>query len=592
MAVVRKKNDGNKINISQINDTNRNDDYECIVCGSEVIPVVPNGKTITGENAKVTPHFKHLNAENCGQESFVHFWTKTELIKIGDKFKVITDKENEYIANQIFFEKTIDIDGKKYIPDATIHTSCGNIIHFEFNHSNNKRIRDYIDKWKKLNQIIVEVNINSMMCVFEDSIPTFKALYYEGKCFNLNDEDKLYYDTIGEYKLTKSDKETLKIREKEIKNLDWLWDEIRKIKYENKDYEGIGNLIRSISTEEGRQIAINILSRVKCGGSILYNYVMFLKDKVDRRLKHLNLKYNGYLIKYETEIPRLIYDRVFKGITIKFYVLDDDIPEIYHTYKYDFKEEILSNKLKERIDYEIKKLSNNHDLLLHILDILKLNNKIVDSKLHYKDNTDYVDAIYFTDYRNNNYLIYKDYYSLDDINSIFIAENIKLIRLGYLSSLNIFIVETQDSYEFKNRITVKYKYNQIFKQNNINLTYLNIDKSYKFLPRYDFVKKVKELLEIQINITDFINNYITDEHYSKIYNESVIEISNSEIDKKIEQLLYPMIYISNQCNTETLNIRLNKDFTKGSEGFTQGWLIKDFIAVLYGLDIKNINNIE
>lgn len=120
MAVVRRKSDGSKINISQINEDNRYDEYECIVCGSEVIPVAPNGKIVSGENAKVTPHFKHLNADNCGQESFIHFWTKTEFIKIGDKFNIITDKTNEYICNQILFEVPINIDGKK------IYTRCNN----------------------------------------------------------------------------------------------------------------------------------------------------------------------------------------------------------------------------------------------------------------------------------------------------------------------------------------------------------------------------------------------------------------------------------------------------------------------------------
>lgn len=591
MAVVRRKNDGIKINISQITDDNRNDKYECIVCGSEVIPVVPNGKTIAGENAKVTPHFKHLNADKCGQESFLHFWTKTELIKIGDKFKVITDKENEYIANQIFFEKPIDIDGKKYIPDATIHTSCGNIVHFEFNHSNNKRIRDYIDKWEKLNQIIVEVNISSIMCVFEDSIPTFKALYYEGKCFNLNDEDKVYYETIGKYKLTKFDEDILKIKEKEIKKLDWLWDEIRKIKYESNNYDNIGNLVRSISSEEGRQLAINILSRVSCGGSILHNYIVFLKDKVDRHLKHLNLKYNGYLIKYETEIPRLIYDRIFKGILIEFYVLDSDDPEICYAYDYNFKDDILSDRLKYRIDRSVEVLSHSNDLLLHILNILKNNNKVINYKLHYKENTDYIDSIYIEDYRNMKFVIYNNHYTnivKNELIDIFnVDDNTVFINLWYkyISNNNFFIIETNDSYNFTNNISIIYKHNQLFRQSEINLSYLKIDETFWFLPRYDFVKRTNE-------INNLLDNYIDEECYLKVYDKPEIEITNSRINKKIEQLLYPIICASNECKTESLNIILNKSFTKGTDGRTQGWLIKDFINILKDLGIENINNIE
>lgn len=603
MAVVRRKIDGSKINISQINEDNRHDEYECIVCGSEVIPVAPNGKIINGNNAKVTPHFKHLNADKCGQESFQHFWMKTEFIKIGDKFNIITDKTTEYICNQILFEVPINIDDRKYIPDATIKTSCGNIIHFEFNYSNKKKIKDYIDRWKKLNHIIIEVNINSMMCVFDNSIPTFKALYYEGKCFNLNnDEDKLYYNTIGEYKLTEYDKDVLEIRENEIEKLDWLWDEIRRIKYENKDYNDIGNLIRSISSEEGRIIAIDILSKIKCGGSILQNYVNHIKSNIDKRLILLNLKHNGYLIKYETKIPRLIYDRIFNGIIIEFYVLNDDEPEIYQTYDYNFKDEILSDNLKHRIDNVVKRLLSSNDLLLHLLEVLKSNSKLINYKFHYKESTDYIDAIYFEDYRNKKYVIYDYGYhhneKIENFKNIFgniIDENTICINLHYINynNSNLFVIETEISYNFINKLPLKYKYDKIFKQDEISLTYLKIDKTFRFLPRYNFIEKINELKELQHKIIDFLGNYINKEHYLKVYKEEdIFEITNSEINNKIKQLLYPMIYISNKCENKSLNIVFNKEFTKDIDGNIRPWIIKDFINILsYFTDIK-INNIK
>ena len=607
MAVVRRKSDGSKINISQINEDNRHDEYECIVCGSEVIPVAPNGKIVNGKNAKVTPHFKHLNAEKCGQESFMHFWMKTEFIKIGDRFNVITDKVNEYVCNQILFEVQINIGDRKYIPDATIRTSCGSIIHFEFNYSNSKKIKDYIDRWRNLNNIIVEVNINSMMCVFDNSIPTLKALYYEGKCFNLNDEDKLYYDTIGEYKLTKYDENVLKVIEDEMQNLDWLWDEIRKIKYENKDYNNIPNFIRSISSEEGRKIAIDILSRVKCGNSILHNYVHHIKSNIDKKLKLLNLKHNGYLIKYETKIPRLIYDRIFDGIIIEFYVLDNDEPEIYQTYNYNFRDEILSENLKHRIDNEVKRLLLSNDLLLHILEVLKLNNKIVDYKLHYKESTDYIDSIYFEDYRNKKYVIYDyGYYhhneTIVNFKNIFgniIDDNTICINLHikYFNNINFLIIENEDSYNFTNKAPVNYIFNKLFKQKEINLTYFKIDNTFKFLPRYNFVNKTDELLEVINKIDYFLNYYkdncINSDDYLKVYNKKGIEITDVEINKEIEKLLYPMIYLSNECKNESLDIVLNKNFTKESlNSKTQGWLINDFIEILNYFSNVEINNIK
>jgi hypothetical protein len=604
MAVARRKFDCTKINIGQVNEENRHDEYECIVCGSQVIPVAPNGKIIGGDNAKVTPHFKHLNADKCGQESFIHFWAKTEFIKIGDKFKVITDKENEYICNQIFFEKTIIVNDKRYTPDATILTSCGNTIHFEYNYSNRKKIKDYLDTWKELNNIIIEVNMNSILCVFSDTIPIFNALYYDGKCFNLNEEDDFYYKVIGKYKLTEYDKKILQLREIEINKLDYLWEEIQKIKHESKDYNEIGNLIRSISSEESRKIAIDILSRVKCGGSILHNYISFIKDKIDKRLKLLNLKYNGYLIKYETYVPYYIYDRIFKGIHIVFYLPNDEFLESYYTYNYNFKDEILSYTLKSKIDNVVKELSNTHNILLKILNVLQLNNKINNYKLNYKKNTDYIDAIYFEDYRSKCFVLNKEYNTLEDFKqynlNVFndlINDNTEFINLPYCCLNNFNIIETTDYYKINNNLNLKYKYNNFIKQDNINMSYYKIDKSFKILPRYDFVNITSELNnlieKVEENIDNIKSDFINTDYFTTIYKKNkTIEITDNEINKKLEQLLYPISYLSNKCDSDTLNIKLNKDFTKDKLGKTRGWLIKDFIEALKKIGIKNINNIK
>lgn len=453
--------------------------------------------------------------------------------------------------------------------------------------------------------------MNSILCVFSDTVPTFNALYYDGKCFNLNEEDDFYYKTIGKYKLTEYDKKILQLREIEINKLDYLWEEIQKVKYENKDYNEIGNLIRSISSEESRKIAIDILSRVKCGGSILHNYVSFIKDKIDKRLKLLNLKYNGYLIKYETEVPRLIYDRVFNGIIIKFYIPDDDNPEIYQTYDYDFKDEILSNTLKHRIDSVVKEISATHDVILKILNVLQLNNKINNFKLNYKENTDYIDTIYFEDYRNKCFVLSNKYYDKNsfkqDNPNIFnnlINDNTIFITLSnmyfYNSYESFYITETEDSYKL-NKINynqfIKYKYNNLIKQENINFSYYKNDNNSKFLPRYNFViitSELNSLIEkIKENINNIRRNFIDTDYFTKIYKDKeTIEIIDNEINKKLQQLLFPITYLSNKNNSGILNVRLNKDFTKDKLGKTRGWLIKDFIETLECIGVTGVNNIE
>jgi len=607
-VVVKRKSDGSKVNISKINEDNRYDEYECIVCGSKMIPAVPGGKTVDGLDAKVTPYFKHLDVKKCGSESFIHFWAKTELIKIGDTFKVVTDKEEEYICNQVLFEKTIIINDRRYTPDATILTSCGNTIHFEYCFSNKKNIKNYLEIWKELNHIIIEVDMNSVSCVFFDSIPTFKALYYNNKCFNLSDEDDFYLRTIGKYKVTKNDEEYLKNKEIEIGKLDYLWEETRKIKYDNKGFEDIGNLIRAISSEESRKIAIDILSKKQCGDSILNKYVLFLKTNIDKHLKLLNLKYNGYLIKYETEVPRLIYDRIFNGVTIKFYIPDSgynsDVPEVHQTYSYSFKDEILSDTLKSRIDTTVEKLLSTHNLLLKVLDVFQKNDKIVNYKLNYKENTDYINAIYFVDYRNKCFVLSKGYYSKEtfqehhtNVFNNLIDDNTLFIGLHYLS-YNFYIQETKDSYDF-NFVNstdkfIQYRFDKFIKQKTLNLSYYFVDKS---LPRYNFVKVTSELNDlldkIEENIKDIKRNFSNTEYSTKIFKVGEnIKISDHEIDKKLNQLLYPITYLSNKCDYKELNIQLNKDFTKGLLGDFRLWLIKDFINALNRIGVVEINNIK
>jgi hypothetical protein len=89
-------------------------------------------------------------------------------------------------------------------------------------------------------------------------------------------------------------------------------------------------------------------------------------------------------------------------------------------------------------------------------------------------------------------------------------------------------------------------------------------------------------------------NFVDTEYFTKIYNEQeeFVEIIDDKINKKLEQLLYPIIYLSNKNDTDTLSIRFNKEFTKDEIGKLQPWLIKNFINVLERIGITGINNIK
>lgn len=266
----------------------------------------------------------------------------------------------------------------------------------------------------------------------------------------------------------------------------------------------------------------------------------------------------------------------------------------------------------------IKKLSTTHDVLLKILNVLQLNNKIINFKLNYKKNTDYIDSIYFKDYRNKCFVLSKEYYYLDynlgkfkldnpdvfcdliDENTFFI--DLRGLGLFYSQIYPFYINETTDTYELKNisyyrNEFIKYKFNKYIKQENINISYCRIDNSFKFLPRYNFVNitsELKELIEkIDESIDNIRSNFIDTDYFIKVYKEDeILEITDNEINKKLEQLLFPITYLSNKCDFDTLSIKLNKDFTKDKLGKTRGWLIKDFIEVLERLGAIEINNIE
>jgi hypothetical protein len=51
--------------------------------------------------------------------------------------------------------------------------------------TNKKKVKDYLDIWLELKNIVVEVDIKQLM--LKDSIPTFKALFYNGSVLILRE---------------------------------------------------------------------------------------------------------------------------------------------------------------------------------------------------------------------------------------------------------------------------------------------------------------------------------------------------------------------------------------------------------------------
>ena len=308
------KNANNDIvTINEIEVKNNKEKYYCPLCGSEVIPKATKSKLITA-------HFAHVDASKCSSESMIHWWFKHKFLESGDKFKVVSDKEKEYICKEILVEQSYTVGDKIYRPDVTVKTECGNTIYFEMKFSNEKKLKDYIDIWLELKNIVVEIDIKSLLN--KDKLPVFNALFYDDKCFNvkknkLNDND-LYHNTIGKYKEYIYKNSLLDNKKQDLIKLDWLWNDIKKYKQNNIDIEDLFNLIQLIEDKNSRNIVIDILKNANCI-TVVNDYVEFMKNKIKNSLNFIKYEIDNAKIKYSISIPHKIYDRVYSGFNITFY---------------------------------------------------------------------------------------------------------------------------------------------------------------------------------------------------------------------------------------------------------------------------------
>lgn len=229
--------------ITEINEQNRNEKYICPVCGSEVVP-----KAI-GEDCVVSRHFAHSDKSKCSSESQIHFFFKHKLIEIGDKFKVLADKEYEFVCKDIQVEQEHKTEFGVYIPDMTVYTECGETIYFEMNYKSKKKIDDYVDKWICLKNIVVEVNIKDLL----DYKRNYNGLYYNGKIYNKKVSKDLKIRTEIFQKYTKED----------IYNVNWIFNECIKLKLCKTTVEDMYEYIDLLNSNE-QDIVFDVLKKIKC----------------------------------------------------------------------------------------------------------------------------------------------------------------------------------------------------------------------------------------------------------------------------------------------------------------------------------------
>ena len=338
--------------------TNKNKNY-CPLCGSEVIPKATKSKLITA-------HFAHIDASKCSSESYLHFWFKHKFLESGEKFIITSDKEREYVCKEVLVEQSYTVGDRIYRPDVTIKTECGNVIYFEMKFSNEKKLKDYIDIWLELKNIVVEVDIKSLLN--KDKLPVFKALFYDGKCFNVRkrSDDGKYHDIIGKYKeniLSKADKNDNKLKER-LQKLDWFWDDVFRYKKGEVDIEYMTELIDSIDERDDKDIINAILRKPKCI-DLYKNYLYFKTENIKKEIINY-FQSNDELYRISiSEVKKSLYNNYLTS-EIEIHNINDNCYSSYDIFRYSL-EEIKSKinecinriKIRQQIKIDLEFAKNN-----------------------------------------------------------------------------------------------------------------------------------------------------------------------------------------------------------------------------------------
>ena len=504
--------DNNIITIDEVDvNSNNKTKYYCPLCGSEVIPKAINSKQITA-------HFAHVDASKCNVESYLHFWFKHKFLESGDKFKVVSDKEREYVCKEILVEQSYTVGDRLYRPDVTIKTECGNVIYFEMKFSNEKKLKDYIDIWLELKNIVVEIDIKKLMS--KDKLPTFNALFYDGKCFNVkNGEDNTYYNTIGKYKeeiLNSKDNVDEKLKER-LQKLDWFWRDVLRYKKGEKDIEYMVDLIDSIDEEDDKIILVKILKNKICNNIV--------NDYVNHKLININNYMNDIIIddnlNYKVFTPDNIYDKLFSIYDVSLY------------YKNKLININLFLKDKETLIKQVKNNIDLYNLIESIINKYEYTNNIISKDNKIKLSNFYKTRdIVFTIY-NNTVEYSKEYWSSN--------YNRKSTLNNDLQD-RFYFNDYKEAYEYINVKVLEevIKYN---KKNKINDNTLHIIEYYHIL-----LEKINNILSNSNKIKSIVLNYHENNNLNKIksiyfndYNNEEFLVCNKQLLNKSEIKKYSNI---------------------------------------------------
>lgn len=237
------------ITIDKINEENKHDIYTCPICGGELI-------ARTGE-IKVH-HFAHKDKSKCSSETMIHWWVKHKLIDVGDKFSIKVDKDNvkEFICKEISIEKKYDTDFGKYKPDITIITDTDEVIYFEIEYTNKKKVEEYLDRWLCLDNIVIEVSVKDMI---NNNVTKLKTIFYQGKCYNINTSEAKYHNSLGAYKQKIFNTEEVAKAKERLDKLNWFWEECKNYKMKKTDEYMFFDVIDCLDVKDKEYVVDGLL---------------------------------------------------------------------------------------------------------------------------------------------------------------------------------------------------------------------------------------------------------------------------------------------------------------------------------------------
>jgi hypothetical protein len=546
------KNNERVVTIDEVNEENKNNTYMCPVCGSDLKPKAISSK-------RVTPHFAHMDSSKCNSESQIHFWFKHKFLEKGDKFTVAADKARDYICKEIIVEKEYTVGDYTYRPDVTVLTECGEIIYFEMAFSNKKKVKDYLDIWLELKNVVVEVDIKDL--VLKNEIPKFNSLFYEGKCFNTKRNDT-YYNTIGKYKEKSLFENSGKDTKEQLQKLDWLWNDL--IKYKNNEIESqqIFDLIEIISPKE-RIIVRDILTKQKC--SNLYNeYLSYKVNKVHGEVtRHLNRFYPLDYYKLSNTHGGVILESPL-GRARTFYSIEErSCEQLISELKNDIENKTLS--IKKAMVLDFAKL--NDSLRLEIEKIEK-KLKSLDNNYNFYDRFVY-DKFVSLCYGSHNLLDIK----LPD--SLIYSKDGSKIYNYMMEKINYYF---NSMTPFKNLPIIENKLNKVInKYANKIITKELVSKTIKIgKRRYKDVKEIKNAVidvsykliaqdTVRIDVKyNFVNNFMSDCIY--IYKDNLyIQFGDYKLYENIKSGESPPIRCIDEFENlaeyigEIINTRIKKE---------------------------------